>query len=416
MEASHPAGEWSRAWPVAAAGLVGMTMMSLHTGALGVLMKPLGQAFGWGRSEISGGLTILTILQAPLIPLVSLIIPRVGVKRVALAGGLLLALGFILAACSTANIWTWYLSWVVLGLAMTGISPLSWTTAINRAFDRNRGVALSVALSGVGVATFLSPLLSAYALQWFGWRASFVALAVLVLAILLPLTFLFMNRVEDFDPYQPQPVADPVQRDHTGKHALLASPRVWQIMAASFLMAGCVGMIMIHLQAMMRDAGASATEAARYFTIIGPMLIVGRLVSGVMLDHFPTRLVATVMFMLPIIVAVLLLGYNGSPLLGIVICVIFGVGYGSENDILAYVCSRYFAIADYPMVYSLVYCAFSLGYGTSVAIAGAMFDHFGSYAQILHILIAGVGLGIALILALGRERKSGPVLHPAPNP
>jgi predicted MFS family arabinose efflux permease len=402
-ETAMGSSEWRNGWRAVAAGFVGMTLMSLHAGLLGVMMRPLGALFGWGRSEIGAGFTIMTLVHFVLLPFVSLLMPRIGIKRIALTGAVVYAIGIFMLGLSSRNIGTWYLGWSVIGLGMSGVSPLTWTTMIARAFREGRGVAFSVALSGVGVATLISPVISVLALDHLGWRAPFMAISLLVVAVLLPVIWFLIRHGREFDPYDSSPAGDAPDGMTIDKIRLVTDLRVWQIILASFLMAACAGMIMIHLQAMLRDAGASATRAATYFAFAGPMLIVGRLIAGVMLDHLPTRFVATTLFLLPMFCCVMLLRYDGTALWGIAICIVFGIGYGSETDVLAYACARYFDISDYPFVYSLAYGGFVIGYGTAVMLAGSMFDQLGSYIRILEIMMIGVGIGIILILALGRE-------------
>ena len=76
-------------------------------------------------------------------------------------------------------------------------------------------------------------------------------------------------------------------------------------------------------------------------TIIGPMLIVARLISGVLLDRFPTRIFVAALFLLSASWRAMRFSYQGSLMQAILICVILRLGYGSETDILNYFASRY---------------------------------------------------------------------------
>jgi hypothetical protein len=80
--------------------------------------------------------------------------------------------------------------------------------------------------------------------------------------------------------------------------------RVWQV-----VLAASVGMLAIHFQAIMRDAGVSTTAAAADYATLGPALIVGRLGTGFMLDRMPSRIVAAISFAMP--VAACVMGQRG---------------------------------------------------------------------------------------------------------
>ena len=404
------AGEWTGGWPVVAAGITGMVMMSMHTGPIGVLMKPLGDEFGWSRSEISASLMIITIIQFLFAPLVGVLIPRFGIRPIALLGTILYSAGFAALGFCNANIWSWYLGWGLLGFGMTGICALVWTTAITRAFVLHRGLALSVALSGTGIATFLTPLITAVALENFGWRAAFFILAGLGLFVILPSLGLLMRGRLEFGAYDKRERTE-TKENRSPFRELLRDARVWKLIAASILIAASVGTVITHMQAIMRDAGATATQAAIYFSFIGPALIAGRIASGFLLDNLPTRLVAASLFLLPGITCLMLIFYTGSTATGIIVCILFGLGYGAETDVLAYLTARYFGRDRYPLVYSIVFGVFGVSYGTAAVLGGKAFDHFGSYHTILYAMFVLVVLGVLTVLALGPEPRDEPLMN-----
>lgn len=405
-------GEWRAGWPVTLAGLIGVFILTQHFGALGVLMKPLTETFGWSRAQISAGIMITAVVQCILIPLLGPIMNRIPLRRFALGGALVYAAGLLAIAACSSNILTWYFGWAILGLGIVGISPVVWTMAVTRAFDRARGTALAVALSGTGVSTLALPLLCAWIYEAHGWRASVVALAVLELVILLPALVLLMRHPAfGVDATQKPTTQEPIAAAPTT--ALLRDRSLYLFILTAFLMAAAVGAMSTHMQAILQDQGATPLAAAAYYSVAGPALIVGRLGSGFLLDRLPTKLVATILFAIPAATATLLLSYDGSPAMGVLICLLLGLGYGAETDLFAYLCARYFRGADYPLAYSLTYSAYSISYGLAGVAGGAVFDRTGTYHLLLIGLIGGVVVAIALLQALGHRDRPEPV--PAPD-
>lgn len=396
-------GEWRRGWPIVLAGLIGMTLMNLHTAALGTLVKPLGDAYGWSRFVVSSGMTINTVLLVIAIPIVAALLPRFGARRIVVAATLLFAAGLIVLGTTGADVRGWYLGWSLLGFAQGGISALIWTTAIARAFDARRGLALAIALSGSGIATLVTPLMTAWAIGAFGLGAPFLILAAVAVFVLLPAMLLLMRGRPTFGR---SAGAAPLARSTMDKRRLrevLGLRTLWQLVAISALTAMAIGMTFAHLQAMLRDGGASATQAAISFTAIGPTMIAGRLLTGLLLDRFPARLVAGLSFLLPGLTCILLLGYSGGTASGLLICVVFGFGFGAELDLLAFLTARYFGTLHYPSVYSLVYGTYGLGCGVAAMIGGATYDAFGSYTPSLYALVVCIALAVALTVTLGAE-------------
>ncbi|MGQ7474050.1 MFS transporter, partial [Streptococcus suis] len=85
-------------------------------------MKPLGELFGWSRSQISGGLTIALFVILTSVPFVGLLVPRFGVRNIGLTSLLIFAMGLVALGSCTSNVWSWYLGWVIVGMGLGGAS------------------------------------------------------------------------------------------------------------------------------------------------------------------------------------------------------------------------------------------------------------------------------------------------------
>ena len=127
-----------------------------------VLMKPIMAEFGWNRSVLSAAVMIGSLCSAIATPLVGRLIDRHGVKRVTLASITLFALSIAAMALSPGVAAVFIGMFSVLGLFSAGQAPLPYAKSIAAVFDRKRGLAMGIAMTGVGLGTALIP----------GWRSS----------------------------------------------------------------------------------------------------------------------------------------------------------------------------------------------------------------------------------------------------
>jgi len=394
--------EWARGWPLVVVGAIGMALTNLHIGSVGAVMQPLQAAFGWSRAQISASIFIVCACVFVLSPAVGWLIDRLGARRVALSGSVLFSLAFAAIGFAGPSIWSWYLVWALAGLFYPMVSTVAWTLGVGRVFDKQRGMAFALTLGGVGVGMFLAPLLSVALLPIVGWRGVFFALGLGALVIVFPLVWWLFNPDRAApEPDAAEPAAAPVL---TGLPlgVILKSARYWSLNLIAVLIASSVGGLILHFQPIMRDAGVSAGQAAGYAALCGPFSIAGHLAVGYLLDRFPARYVAAAFFGAPIIVCLLLLQYDGSGWMSLTAALILGVALGIEGDVMAYLTSRYFGLKHYGVAFGILIGVFSLAFGLSPVIAGAVFDAFGSYASVLWIFLAGGLVSVVLALLLGR--------------
>ena len=386
------------------AGLAGMTFANAQPSLLGLVMRPLSMAFGWSRAEISASALITSLSVLVFAPLAGRLADRFSPRRVAMAGVLLFSAAQACVGLSGPGLASWYVSWVFAGVSYAAVSPVIWSYGVNRWFDRGRGLALAVALSGTGLASSLTPVLAARGLAAVGWRGMYFGVGALGLMVVLPVVWLFFRTPEEG-------TVGAGGREVEGMTAreIISSRAFWALACAIFLLGAGMGTLSLHLQPMMRDAGLSAIRAANYASLMGFGQIVGRLLVGQLLDRLPTRLVVAVCFVLPVVAAALLIGYKGGSVESLLIAITIGLSLGAEVDVMAYLTSRYFGLKSFGLCYAILFGAWGVSFGLSSVAAGAVFDLTGSYAALLGYLIGGLVLSSSIVALTRAPKRIGAV-------
>jgi MFS family permease len=124
---------------------------------------------------------------------VGLAVDRYGPHRIALFGVpfFSVALALLSSAGDIVSCWGLY---ALLGVATMFIFPMVWTSAISARFDRNRGLALAIALSGTGISAAVMPVLATWLLNEQGWRGAYVSIGILCFVVTFPLVFFLFAR------------------------------------------------------------------------------------------------------------------------------------------------------------------------------------------------------------------------------
>jgi sugar phosphate permease len=87
------------------------------------------------------------------------------------------------------NILFFYARYAALALFATGTTSVAFSALLCRWFDQHRGLALGIALAGVGLGGFFWSLIANHLFSLLGWRAAFTYLAVIIGLIMVPMTF-----------------------------------------------------------------------------------------------------------------------------------------------------------------------------------------------------------------------------------
>lgn len=392
--------EFRRGWPILLAGLVGVMfgISALPFYTLGVFVPLLEREFGWSRAAIQAGFTVQMLGMLAVAWAWGMATDRWGPRRVALWSQAGLALGLAVVA-TTGSLPHWYAAWFLVALLGAGTSPITWTRGVTGWFDAARGTALGLMLAGTGLTAILAPPLVTRIVADQGWAAGYAALAAGVVLIAWPLAALLFR-----DPPAPPPVR---QGATAGVGAALRSRPFLLMLGVFFLVTFAVSGLIPSIVPMLVDRGLAPNRAALFASLLGAAVVLGRIGAGVLLDRVWAPAVAALFLWLPAgACALLLWGGASLPLVGLAV-VLVGLAAGAEFDLVAYMVSRYFPLAQYGVVYSQLMVGMLVGGGFGPPVFGRVFDLTGSYAPALFAAAAIFALAPLPLLRLGR--------YPAPR-
>jgi MFS family permease len=385
--------EIDRDWLAVIASAVCLTFSvgTITLYSFGVFIHPLASEFHWTRGQLSLAVAIGQYSFAVASLLWGMLTDRFGPRATVLPGVAGLAVGVGSLAFLTPHLWHLYLVFAVIPFLAGAASPLGYAAVLIRSFERRLGLALGLALMGVGLGATILPPLSQALVSGFGWRYAYATLGALTLVITLPAAIVATRHARG-----------PAHRG--AGRPLSVLPLVW---TRTFLLISCIFVLigiasvgtLSHLVPMMTDRGFSAAAAARLAGITGFATILSRGSIGSLLDKFHAPYVLCAVCVTGAAACLLLAVTPGGPV-SYVAALLLGTVVGAEVDFIAFLVRRYFGRASFGRLYGLAFGLFIFGSGTGPLILGQMFDHLHSYRPglLCFTILAFVAAATALAL------------------
>ena len=395
--ASTRRSEFSGHKLLVASAAIGLTtsMNAVMFYSLGSFIGPLQAEFGWDRASISFATTLLTFGIFLSGPVVGQLCDRFGAAAVGSLSLVAFALATITMTATVDSLPGFWLAYFVIAILGVGSTPIVLVRPITAGFDKRRGLALGIALTGAGLAGFWVPNVVTAVTSELGWRAGYVVLAAAAIAA-APLVW-FGFRPSERRAAVAAVGSKPVSGVSFGEARRTLA--FWLVSAFALTIALGIGGMIVHLIPAFRDLGADAATAAGLASIIGLSSAIGRIGIGLCLDRFPAPLVSVVVLVLGM-TGIALLNFGGLPF-AIFAVVLIGLLLGAELDLLAYLTSRLFGQRAFGAIYGWVYSVFSIGFGVSPFLMGGVRDRLGSYDVAMIGSVAFLGIAAMVVLAIG---------------
>lgn len=383
----------------------GITAIPIYT--IGAFVGPFEEAYGWSRGATQSA-TVFAFLSLIFAgPVAGALTDKFGPRVVAIFSVIGISLGVASVAALANSIIGLYIAYALIGLLGAGTSPVVWTRAVSSWFERKRGLAFGLTLMGTGIFAAFGPAYVTGAIEDYGWRGGYLALALLPVVIVLPLVLIWFR--EKAKPAKEnklfhESVAE-TEQSGLSLSAAARTLRFWLIGVSFFLFSICISGFIASYIPMLTDVGFTRVEAASMAGAIGLSVIIGRMVMGVLLDYIRASYLTVAIMLLPTI-GCLLWGFNSeSAELALLAAISIGLAGGAEFDLIAYMASRYFGLKNYGSVYGVLFSFVIAGAAVGPLLFGFGFDALGAYGPILLYSSVIVMVGIAAQFFLGDYPK-----------
>jgi len=382
---------------VGACSLVMFGVWNSHAG-FGVFLPVLAGEFGWSRGAISVAPSLNLIIGGLIAFFVGAASDRYGPRLILATSALFVGALFVLAS-RIGTLWHLYaILGVLLGVAMSSVYLVP-TTTVSRWFVDRRGLALGILLAGLNLAFVTGPRLSAFLIERFGWRTTYLVLGALVWILAIPASLLTRFPPASTDDATPAGHGTTAGRSIATDggstiHEALADRRLWLLVTAWMLLGFNQMMMSIHLVSYVKDRGVTLERAALALTILGTGTIVGRIVVGMAADRLGTKPMFWCCLTVQIVTS---LAVIVSPSLSVLDLLLFWLGLsaaGSDTTLVKGAVET-FGVRAIGAVMGLLSLGWRCGAALGPTAAGFIYDATGTYVPAFTVAACGLALSSA---------------------
>jgi MFS family permease len=375
---------------------------------IGVFVAELVERHGWTTRAVSSAVTVLYLAGAVGIACAGRAFERFGPRAVVLLG--VGAMGAAAVALTlVGRPWQLYLVFLLMAVGWAAMSGAALNLIVAPWFERQRGLAISLAFNGAAVGGVLVAPALALLIGRVGFTPAVLSLVALMLVVLVPLVLALLERGPEAlglapdgeGRAAPAPAGAATRGGARPMRETLGTWHFWSVALPFALGITAQISVIIHQMSFLRPH--LGTEGAAWaVSLTSACAVVGRLVVGSFVDRVSKRAVVAGNFLVQAAALVLVLSAP-APLLLYVACALFGLGVGNTTSLPSVLVQAEFPRAAFGRVVSAIIAINQFTYSFGPGLLGWLRDAFGGY-QVAFGACLCLQLGAVAILALGARR------------
>jgi MFS family permease len=354
--------------------------------------------FSWGRADTAGVFSVFIMIYSVLAIIIGSLLDRFGPRTVLPFGSLFIVIGLLLSS-RMQTLWQFYLSYGFLtAIGECSIGHISHSIFLPNWFLRKRGLAVGIAMAGIGVGVLAIVPLSQFIISQWGWRAAYVVLAGIVLIIVIPANAAFQRKdpeeVGDFIDGQTKPLdTTGYIKTHNLPHLTeaqvkkgwtlresLGTTHFWFLFLTYLFAPFATQGILFHQVAHMVDKGFSPNRGAFFVGLVGIIGSAAKILFGYFSDKIGReRTLITAIGCTFLGILCMLSLQPGYDFLLYGYSIFFGLGYGAMPPLLAVWSADLFHGDQFGRIFGILSIALGFGGAASTWIIGKIFDLTASY-------------------------------------
>lgn len=363
--------------------------------------------FGWSRGELKFRDMITLLVAGVTAPFVGALVDKIGVRKLMMAGGLLLATAYFSYGHITSLLHM-YLIHAVFGVVLVCAGINIAVIHVSQWFVLKRGTAIGIAILGSSMGGVVFTPIVVALVGKLGWRETFECLSLFGV-LLFVVSWRFSRRPEEIGR---QPLGFGKAADSSSSPAspgdltlseALHTVSFWALatvaMTTFYALLTLASHLFLHLRGMGWEPPAAGLGVSALFSVA----VASNFLFGLLVDFFNLRKVffANIFIML---VGLALLATQSPTLIWAAI-IVTGLGWGGLYTLLQLQVVNNFGLTHGGKILGTITLMDAFSGGLGSWLTGVLFDQFKTYEIGFYILVGLVSLGLIASTRIKREIK-----------
>ena len=374
---------------MASASAANMAMVTLN---FGLFIKPMGDELGIGRATFGWASSARQFATSATSPIVGRLLDRFGARLMLPTAAVLTGAAMIWLSFSHHG-WQLILIFALMGLVgMSGPGALMSSVPVLKWFVRNRGKAVAFMSLGIPIGALIFVPLTQVFIDWWTWRGALVALALIGVAVVAPMSLIVVRRQPEDMGLRPDGAAAPAaghtgtakgatdEESWTAKEAM-RSGAFWRLVTVFSIVSLGVGTLGVHRIPSFMDRGLDARLVSFATAFDAVCAGISVFTMGFLVRKYSPALLGAVGFLLLGIASVLTIYATSVPVMFISMAV-FGLGIGGQMFLQNFLWADYFGRRHLGSIRGIVTPVTLIIGGIGAPVAGYVRDATGSYDSI----------------------------------
>jgi MFS family permease len=381
----------------------------------GLFFPHLLKHFGWKRAQLStlqgAALPLSAGLSAPLI---GWLLDRVEARVVMVAGAIMTGVSFLIAS-RVDSFGPLFGAYVLLGVGIGASTLLPCALVIANWFGARRGLAMGLTFAGTSLGGAAMTMVGNFAIARGGWRAGYIALAIPMFIVVVPLVILV---VRTRPPQAGGRITVAQASDALPGFELREAWRTrsfWMISAAQFFFAAVAAGAGLHLITYLTELGYTPSFSAGMMSLVYVFAAFGKLGMGLFADRVSARIALTFNFLAACVGMLLIFGAARTAVL-IPFVLIFGLSLGAPLVLVPMLIAESLGLKRFGSIGGLTGIFNTLGAFVGPVGAGKIYDLSGSYVPAFEIFVVMCIVGAAVTYSCRSLESEQSRQAPAPVP
>ena len=387
-------------WRVTFAGMgVNLALGILYTWS--VISKRVPEEWGWNENDKSLPYMLACLVFSLIMVPAGRMQDKIGPRLVATIGGILVGIGFIIAAMTT-SLMVFVIGFGVLAGAGIGFGYASATPPAVKWFPAAKtGLIAGIVVSGFGLASVYAAPLTTWLIFNLGFSTAILLLGIAFLVVVVTLAQILKPPPAGYIPLGSLPAnADAKSNNKKEDFSPKEMLTTWQfyIIWFMYVCGAGAGLMVISKLASIADKQVGITMGFVLVAVLALGNGGGRIVAGMLSDKIGRKAMMFICFVSQAFLILLLSRATGENALGTIpamaiISALIGANYGANLSLFPSITKDFYGLKNFGMNYGLVFTAWGVGGFMLAKLAGAMYVRHQTFA------IAYYGASALLILA-----------------